>query len=197
MTATVRGGDRTTADLYPTPPWTVRALLRAVELPGGAWLEPAAGDGAIIRSVPRADVAWDAVELREACRPALAPNVKRLRIGDFLATTILGRYDVVVTNPPFSHAQAFVEKSLGCGRWVVMLLRLGFCASKGRFPLMSRTAPDVYVLPDRPQFAGTNRDSADYAWFVWPTETPRRQGTFRVLDPTPAAERRPFVLGPT
>ena len=38
-------------DYYPTPSWCVRALLETVDLPTGTWLEPTAGDGAIIRAV--------------------------------------------------------------------------------------------------------------------------------------------------
>ena len=38
-------------DFYPTPAWCVGCLLEAVELPGGTWLEPAAGRGAIVEAV--------------------------------------------------------------------------------------------------------------------------------------------------
>ena len=72
MSSTKRGGQRSPADNYPTPPWCVyRFLEKGPELPGGLWYEPCAGDGSIIRSVNdrRSDVNWAATEIRpEACK---------------------------------------------------------------------------------------------------------------------------------
>ena len=36
---------------YPTPRWCVDRLLERVDLPGGEWLEPCAGHGAIVRRI--------------------------------------------------------------------------------------------------------------------------------------------------
>ncbi len=69
MSATNRGRQRSPADDHPTPEWCVRRLVEAVDLPGSRWLEPAAGDGAIVRAVGRVDVAWDLWEVREEERP--------------------------------------------------------------------------------------------------------------------------------
>ena len=73
MSSTNRGGKRQDLDVYPTPAWVVDRLLEVVDFPGGRWLEPCAGDGAIMRAVNawRADVRWDACELRAECTPAL------------------------------------------------------------------------------------------------------------------------------
>lgn len=64
MSATGRSDVRRLDDFYATPAWCVRRLLEGVNPPGGLWLEPCAGDGAIIRAVEemRADVKWHAVE---------------------------------------------------------------------------------------------------------------------------------------
>ncbi len=193
MTATVRGGDRTSLDTYPTPPWCVQSLTGALSLPPGNWLEPSAGQGAIIRAVNRSDVHWSAVEIDPTHEATLRPLVANVYMGDFLETQ-LGTFDVVIGNPPFSKAPQFVERSLGLANIVVMLLRLSFVSTKGRFHLMGHNAPDMYVLPDRPQFAGTNRDSSDYAWFVWHANQNRRRGILHVLDPVPPANRKPFHM---
>lgn len=194
MTTTIRGGDRTGADSYPTPPWCVHALLNTLALPAGRWLEPSAGHGAILHAVQtmRSDVTWTAVEIDPACEASLRAQTADVHIADFLQYQPPQPFDVVIANPPYSRAQEFVVRALQQADTVAMLLRLSFVSSKGRFDLMSRTAPDVYVLPDRPQFAGTNRDSSDYAWFVWRTGVVRRSGQLCVLDPTPAAQRTPF-----
>lgn len=53
MSSTNRNSNtRRADDAYYTPAWCVRALLRTIgTLPGGLWLEPAAGTGAIARAV--------------------------------------------------------------------------------------------------------------------------------------------------
>jgi hypothetical protein len=187
VSATNRGGRRSPADFYSTPEWCVRRLLEVVPLPGGAWLEPAAGDGAIVRAVGRTDITWDLWELRSSERPALrrsAPGAE-ITIGDFLEkarAAQLGRkrYAVAITNPPFRLAQAFIDACLGCADTVVMLLRLNYLASKARWEFMSTHTPDVYVLPNRPSFTGGGTDSIEYSWFVWGRQR-RAEGRLKVL----------------
>jgi hypothetical protein len=162
-------------------------LLEDVDLPGGNWLEPAAGEGAIIAATHRSDVEWTAWELRESTRSALEQLLpaSRLTIGDFVEASRSGlvaghRYDVAITNPPFSLAQAFIEASLDVAERAVMLLRLNYLASQKRSEFMRRHAPDVYVLPKRPSFTGKGTDSIEYAWFVFSNQ-PRTEGRVRVL----------------
>ncbi|WP_242333345.1 hypothetical protein [Anaeromyxobacter sp. SG66] len=187
MSATNRGGRRSPADYYATPEWCVRRLLEAVDLPGGKWLEPAAGDGAIVRAVRRPDVTWDLWELRdeERWRLASAAPGAAITTGDFIEAARRGaferrRFAVAITNPPFRLAQEFIDASLTCADTVVMLLRLNYLASKSRWSFMSTHAPDVYVLPNRPSFTGGGTDSIEYAWFVWGHDR-RRRGTVQVL----------------
>jgi hypothetical protein len=206
MSATNRGAARAPHDYYATPAWTVRRLLEEVELPGGRWLEPCAGDGAIIRAVNliREDVYWNAWELRQECAPDLERSTSGLplagrygngyHIGDFLksADGIRACYSAVVTNPPYSLAEEFVRACLPLARHVAMLLRLNWLASSKRSSWLREHAPDVYVLPDRPSFTGGGSDACEYAWMVWGPERhrTRARGTITVLATTPADERR-------
>lgn len=195
VSATGRGAERVVSDYYPTPAWCVARLLEAVLLPGGAWLEPAAGDGAIIRAVneDRNDVTWSAVELREECAPALrtllVPHGGVL-IADFLQVPKTVQFNVAVLNPPFSHAQAFIEKCQLMAVWVCALERLNFLEGEERNDFFRYDMPDVYVLPNRPSFTGEGTDSIAYAWFVWGPEQGRNDGRIVVLPTTPASERR-------
>ena len=201
MSSTNRGGVRSPADFYPTPAWCVARLLEATDLPGGHWLEPCAGDGAILRAVNavRGDLRWSAVELRPACAPALRQALGpqgRLHTGSlFSAQDFLAQdpASVLITNPPFRLAREVLALGLAQDATVVLLLRLNFLASAGRAEQMRRHAPDVYVLPNRPSFAGGGRtDSVEYGWFVWPRgQRERSSGSLQVLAPTPARERRP------
>lgn len=197
MSSTNRGGKRTPADYYPTPAWCVHRLLEAASFPGGRWLEVAAGEGAIIRAVDerRQDVEWTAVELRAKCKAPLAALTgarRRVRITNFLALepAALGeRFDLAITNPPYSVGMEMVEHSFGFADRVVMLLRLNFLASAERAPFMHRYPPDVYVMPNRPSFSGKGTDSIEYAWFVWHPGKRRKVGRLTVLPVTPRAER--------
>lgn len=197
VSSTNRGGQRSEADFYPTPAWCVRRLIEAAALPGGHWLEPAAGRGDIIRAVDevRSDVTWTAVELRAECRGVLTAatgSASRVHIRDFtkLSRSEVGSLDVVITNPPYSIAMEMLEHALTLSAArVVMLLRLNFLASGARAPFMRRHAPDVYVLPNRPSFSGRGTDSIEYAWFVWHPGRRRRHGRVEVLPVTPASER--------
>ena len=198
MSSTSRGGQRNEADYYPTPAWCVHRLLEAVSLPGGEWLEPAAGDGAIIRAVAekRTDIRWTAMDIRPECKEPLNKLADPTQVfaggWNFLDGHFGGcEFDVVITNPPFRLAMDFVMASLPCARFVAMLLRLNFLASEERSELMRTNAPDVYVLPNRPSFVGGGKtDSIEYCWLVWPEERGRTSFTGKVLASTPAAERR-------
>lgn len=80
-------------------------------------------------------------------------------------------YSTIITNPPYSLAQQFVEKSFelaGKDTDIIMLLRLAFLESKKRRDFWQRhPVSGLYVLSERPSFTGSRTDSAAYAWFVW------------------------------
>jgi hypothetical protein len=175
MSATNRGADRIASDNYPTPAWATRRLLESGALPRpgdkrprGAkelvWLEPCAGDGAIVRQLVNQDPARIvfANELRAESRAALSLMVtpSRVMISDYLAANIgllvqpFGRADVIATNPPFDIAEAVVRKALTEAKWVAVLVRQGFMGHE-RAEWMRDDMPDTYDLPDRPQFAAS------------------------------------------
>jgi len=208
MSSTNRGIKRISHDLYETPPFVCNRLLEAVPLPPGRWLEPCAGSGNIIRAVNARDlnVEWSGCEIRPETQDVLAPLCPGgLHIFDFLALPeddFGGKFDVALTNPPYSLAQEFIEKCMRMSRQTVMLLRLNFLESETRCEFMRRYPPDVFVLPNRPIFSINKHgkpgsDSTAYGWFRWwdyesydrvpPGE---RRGTVQVLNQTPLAERK-------
>ena len=195
MSARTRDTHRSPFDFYPTPTWCVQRLVEAVDLPGGRWLEPAAGDGAIIRAIGRFDVKWTAWEVREDEGPRLRHLDARphVVIGDFLGSCATdsastAKCQVAITNPPFSLAMPFIEGCLAQAEIVVMLLPLNFLASEGRWKFMRANTPDVYVLPNRASFKGGNTDIAEYGWFVWRGGR-RSAGKIRVLGLTSPTDR--------
>lgn len=184
-------------DFYATPAWVTARILKALDLPGGLWLEPSAGEGAIIAAVNarRPDVKWCAVEVdgsREAAIKSAGANW--VLIGDFLAERPANvvRYPVCLGNPPFTLAARFVSQALEAADRVIFLLRLNFLESQERIPFFARVGcPDVYVLPDRPSFTGGGTDSTAYAWMEFrPGWAGRTSGRVGYLLPDDVAAQR-------
>ncbi|MFO0617226.1 MAG: hypothetical protein U0414_31810 [Polyangiaceae bacterium] len=195
MSAAGRSEGRVEHDNYPTPSWCVERLLEAVPLPGGNWLEPAAGDGAIIHAVSRLreDIRWQAIEIRPECRNWLQQTGAGIAIGDARKVRWDKRVQrVIITNPPYSLAEDFLAKALQSSAIIVLLLRLDFLGSERRAPIFRRAAPDVYVLPNRPSFVRGRTDANEYGWFVW-EEDRRAVGRVRVLASTPREIRCPAI----
>lgn len=168
MSSTARGGKRSPADFYATPPWPVHRFLERCALPGGPWLERAAGDGAIIKAVNECDpyhktVRWTAIEKRSSCKEALVEAAPaEIIIADFLTFDARAfpcpprerrPFNVCISNDPFSLAMDFIEKSLTLARYSIHLLRLNFLGTEDRNEFFKNNMPDIYVIPDRVSFA--------------------------------------------
>lgn len=162
-------------DFYPTPNWCVERFLEMAQqrLPIGDWIEPSAGDGAIIRSVKQfgrglEKINWISIETQERFLAPLKTLSHTVWIGDYT------KYDhsmpsakVCITNPPYKLAESIVKHAQTQAECVVMLLRINFLASETRREWMSKNTPDIYVLPNRPSFRGKGTDATEYAWFLW------------------------------
>lgn len=176
MSSTNRGAQRVTNDRYITPSPAIDSLLSVLDLVRcKSFLEPCRGDGAIYDRVP-CDIKWY-TEIEEG--------------KDYFATPF-ANFDLIITNPPFSHALEFLQKSLTEAGSVFYLLRLNFLGSATRKPFWTANPPShVLVLSQRPCFVwvckqckaayhpGTvdececggkvraQTDSIEYAWFGW------------------------------
>lgn len=176
MSATGRGAIRHKHDEYVTPDWSIERLLERYTPagPGTVWFDPCASRGELIATAQKlcpAGVRWIANELNPECAEALTSVCGQgaCGIGDFLAMPPPAApiVDVILTNPPYSKAEEFVEQSLRFARISVMLLRLNFLGGRDRLPFTQRTKPGILTLPNRPSFNGWGSDSCEYGWFVY------------------------------
>jgi hypothetical protein len=198
VSATGRGAAREPEDYYTTPSWCVRRLLEEWKpiRSDGIWVEPGAGNGAIIRTVnavlgPRD---WRAYEIREEEREALTEAGCPPMICNFLhaePAPWMGRATVVCGNPPYNQAFEFLRQAhhLFPMAEIVLLLRQAFTASAERYHFMRVHVPDIFALPDRPSFTGKGGDATDYAWMHWPRTWERTSGAFHLLAQTSDIER--------
>lgn len=168
---------RSPYDFYPTPKAAFDAFYAA---DWENWmlcdkiLEPCAGDGNLIKYMREKGInkfIW-ANELDQSHQPQLEQSgASAFGYKDFLQMKgVEDVYDIIITNPPFSCAQEFIEKCLT--EWkpkrTIMLLRLNFLGSQKRKEFWQKFPPSrIYVLSKRPSFTGNGTDSQEYAWFVW------------------------------
>lgn len=170
MSRTVRRAGIGT-DYLPTPPWVVDALFNALGPArlaawGSKWLEPAVGDGAIVRAVDTwfekhklLPVEWTTIDIREEVAPSI--------IGPFQTEPRPG-FDVIITNPPFSQADEFVRTALRSkARIMVMLLSSSWPGGAKRNTFVREHTPDQYLIPDRISFDRQGNDYVYHSWFVW------------------------------
>lgn len=148
-------GKRKKSDFYETP-YSLTWLLLQNERLEGSILEPACGNGAISKIV--GGVAYD----------------KEI---DFFREH--GKYDVVITNPPYSLAQDFILKAKQvANKKIVFLLPLSYLHGKRRFDEiwtdMNFPLARVYVFTRYPLLGEKLRKDGKhntgmmvYAWYVW------------------------------
>lgn len=155
-------GNRRKSDFYETPYSMTRQFLdQGVLKPGSYVLEPACGNGAIVRVLEENGHTVDAYD-------------KEI---DFLTET--GHYPVVITNPPYSLAQDFILKAKKvAASKICFLLPLAYLHGKQRFDTIysDREFPleCVYVFTRYPMLGDKLREDGKYAtgmmvyaWYVW------------------------------
>lgn len=181
MSSTNRGAKRIENDKYNTPQPPIDSLLSVLRISFlSTFLEPCKGDGAIYNSVPVFSQCKRWAEIDRGV--------------DYLTTTFANT-DIIITNPPFSLALEFLQKSLIEADSVWYLLRLNFLGSQKRKAFWDASPPThVLVLSERPCFVWVcqnkacramydpgsttecaecgckvraQTDSIEYAWFGW------------------------------
>lgn len=160
---------RKPADLYPTPPDATAALMEAIFefLPAGAdvW-EPACAAGEMSRVL---ETRYNVIstELREHSGYGEGGI-------DFLTCEPIG-VDAIITNPPFSVADKFIERAVTQAAISAMLLKSQYWHAKTRLALFERHPPSLVLpLTWRPAFLEKERGKSplmDVLWCVWLDET--------------------------
>jgi hypothetical protein len=171
MSSTNRGAERREHDFYSTPEWCTRALFEHLPmLQERLVLDPCAGDGAILKVAQGYRLETHGIELRDVPMPEGATTWWAGR--DALLSQqseVYGyRFSNIVTNPPYSLAQEFIEAWRDRVHFSAWLLRLNFLGSQKRAAWFRQRPPArVLILPRRPSFTGGATDSCEYAWMVW------------------------------
>jgi hypothetical protein len=133
-------------------------------------LEPACGSGNITKVLRSWGYSVEASDIRTT------KGIKGLRGIDFLERS--KPTSNIVTNPPYSLAEEFIEHGLTLvRRKMVLLLRLSFLESERRYNLLRSTPLEwVYIFSKRlPYWDGKKFNNTGgqfcHAWFVWNMNT--------------------------
>jgi|SRR6516162_8873036 len=153
------GYERKERDMYETPAWVTAALRPYLGAIQSIW-EPAAGNGAMTKVFEQWELrAIDATDIVDGF--------------DFL-TQGPRAVEAIVTNPPYAHAQEFIQHALDLMKpngLVAMLLRTDFDHARTRQHLFSGCGAFAtkLVLTKRIKWFEQSRGqpSFNHAWFIW------------------------------
>lgn len=171
LVGNVRHADAEPNDYYATEPRAVEMLLAKESFSELIW-EPACGEGHISKVLE--------AHGHSVISTDLIDRGYGLGGKDFLKESGVFHGDII-TNPPYKHAKAFVEKALDTvapGYKVAMFLKLTFLEGQARRELFNTRPPQaVYVSSGRLQCGKNGKfvghSAVAYAWFVWRRGYPR------------------------
>ena len=160
------GYERQKDDAYYTPDWVTKALIPHIPSRVKSIWEPACGTNKIVNVFHREfpiDVKVHGTDIQDD--------------QDFLATHIHGRYDAIITNPPFKQSKQFIEHALdlmqSTNGFVAMLLPSDYDHAKTRQHLF-KNCPQFskrLVLTRRivwfERDDGTDNPSGNHSWWMW------------------------------
>lgn len=150
---------RSETDFYPTPPEVTDCLLQLLKLPQGTVIwEPACGEMDMV------------TVLQNAGHTVIATDLK---YGQDFPTMPAPECDWIITNPPFSVSDKFIERCVELGKPFALLLKSQYWHARRRYDLFW-DHPPTYVCPLtwRPDFLfkKPGKRSAplmDVMWCVW------------------------------
>lgn len=183
MGAKLAGGnpesERVEYDYYATNPKAVEMLLREYEFKGNKMLEPCVGAGHIADAV-KSFRGYEDAEITGV--DLINRDYPNTIITDFLEWDNGEKYDFIISNPPYSLAQEFIEHGLDLlvpNGQMAMFLKIQFLEGQKRKFFFEDNPPKyVYVFRNR-MATWNNGEPVDpktgkkwattmcHAWFIW------------------------------
>ena len=172
-------------DFYATDPVAVHKLLMKYSINGSEILEPCVGNGNIANAVKE----FYTNKLNVTGLDIVDRGYPNTIVHDYLTWNTDKKFDCIISNPPYSLAKEFVEKSMelltdGCDEdgyskgQLIMFLKIQFLEGVKRKELFDKYPPKyIYVFRNR-MATWNNGEPLDqngkkwattmcHAWFVW------------------------------
>lgn len=179
---------RSKSDFYPTPPDVTVGLLQYLGLPKDTMIwDPAYGDGDMVK-----------IFRKMANKNSYGTDI--IEGIDFLKVKGAGATDWIITNPPFSLAEEFIEHCVELNKPFALLLKTQFFHAARRTEFFRRYQPtEVLPLTWRPDFLFKTEGKhgaplMEVCWCVW--EGKNRNGVtfYRPLE-RPSKELMKEIMG--
>lgn len=188
--AKIAGGNpknhRVDNDFYATDPKAVYKLLLKYSINGTDILEPCIGNGNIVNSIKQF---YRNNHFNITGIDIVDRGYPNTIVHDYLTWETNKKFDCIITNPPYSLAKEFVEKSMTLlndgydndgysNGQLIMFLKIQFLESEKRKALFEKYPPKyIYVFRNR-MATWNNGEPLDcngkkwattmcHAWFVW------------------------------
>jgi hypothetical protein len=142
-------------DFYPTPKEVTISLLDFLQIPKTLKIwEPACGQNHMVNVMRDRGYEVVGTDIQDGV--------------DFLTAELPEGVDWIITNPPFSVSQDFIERCIELHKPFALLLKSQYWHASKRSRLFMRYPPS-YVLPLtwRPDFTGQGSSLMDVMWCVW------------------------------
>ena len=192
--------DRVDSDFYATDPKAVHKLLLKYSINGSEILEPCIGNGNIANAIKDF---YNNKGLNITGVDIVDRGYPNTIVHDYLTWKTDKKFDCIITNPPYSLAKEFVEKSMtllndGYDEYgypngqLIMFLKIQFLESDKRKELFEKYPPKyIYVFRNR-MATWNNGEPLDpngkrwattmcHAWFIWEKGS-KTEPTVRWLD---------------
>ena len=165
-------------DYYATNPKAVTMLLNEYDFHANTILEPCVGDGHIVNAVN--DFFVNKRDI--TCLDLVDRGYPNTIVQDFLTWKTIKKFEGIITNPPFSLAQEFIEKGMELltdDGQMAMFLKIQFLEGAKRKEFFEKYPPKyIYVFRNRmatwnnglekdPKTGKRWATTMCHAWFIW------------------------------
>jgi hypothetical protein len=86
---------------------------------------------------------------------------------DFLTEEAIEDFDIIITNPPYSKKDKFIEKCYETGKPFALLLPVSSMQGIKRGAMFNKNGIEILVLNKRIDFTGKGSPHFGVAWFCW------------------------------
>lgn len=170
-------------DDYPSPPWSVRALLEQITEFGTSCREPCANRGHMVKVLKERFTEVDAFDIHD--------YGAGFPVRDYLASPRPGKVDWTVMNPPFRLAERFIVRGLLTSEiGVAVLVRTAFLESIGRYNDLFSKMPPARVLQftervvmHKGRLSEKGSTATAYCWLIWDAKRKVRAPEFGWIAP--------------